>query len=60
MLPDEKFSDGRLCPYCLTATLHRSHRRRLDWVLHVLGFRPVRCSCCSQRFYAPGRATSHF
>jgi hypothetical protein len=47
------FSDGKTCPECHADSLHRSHRRKLDWIFHVIGYWPVRCSNCSERFYAP-------
>ena len=55
------FTDGINCPECHTDSLHRSHRRKLDWIFHVLGYRPVRCSNCHERFYSPRsrRRTSH-
>ena len=59
MFSQEIFSDGKTCPECHTESLHRSHRRRLDWVFHYLGFQPVRCTCCCQRFYVPRPAEDH-
>jgi hypothetical protein len=47
------FSDGKTCPECHTTSLRRSHRRKLDWIFHVIGYWPVRCSNCCERFYAP-------
>jgi hypothetical protein len=47
------FANGRSCPHCNTESLHRSHRRGRDWFFNILGLRPVRCTCCCQRFYAP-------
>ena len=48
-----KFVDGKICPHCQTESLHRSHRRRRDWLFHLLGLRPMRCICCTERFYSP-------
>jgi hypothetical protein len=56
MFSKPKFSDGRFCPHCNTESLHRSHRRGWDWFFHYLALRPVRCTCCCQRFYAPRTA----
>jgi hypothetical protein len=55
---DEFFmlANGKTCPHCNTESLHRSHRRGKDWFFHILALRPVRCSCCCQRFYAPLKA----
>ena len=51
------FSDGKLCPFCNTESVHRSHRRGFkDWFFNLLALRPVRCTCCCQRFYAPRAA----
>ncbi len=47
------FSDGKTCPHCHTDSLHRSHRRGRDWLFHLIGLRPMRCTCCTRRFYAP-------
>jgi hypothetical protein len=47
------FSNGKICPDCHTESLHRSHRRGKDWFFNLLGLRPVRCTCCCQRFYVP-------
>jgi hypothetical protein len=56
-----EFSDGKTCPECHTKSLHRTHRRKLDWLFYIIGYRPMRCSCCRERFYAPRpeRHTSH-
>jgi hypothetical protein len=55
------FTDGKTCPECHTRTLHRSHRRKLDWIFHLFGYWPVRCRNCTERFYAPrpGKHISH-
>jgi hypothetical protein len=53
------FSDGIFCPECNTDSLHRSHRRGRDWFFYLIGFRPVRCSCCCHRFYVPRPARDH-
>ena len=47
------FPEDKLCPECHADSLYRSHRRKLDWIFHFLGYWPVRCSNCSERFYAP-------
>ncbi|MDQ2832246.1 MAG: hypothetical protein M3Y50_00565 [Acidobacteriota bacterium] len=47
------FSNGKTCPLCYSETLHRSHRRGRDWWYNLIGLRPMRCSCCCERFYAP-------
>jgi hypothetical protein len=52
-------SDGKTCPECHTDSLHRSHRRKLDWIFHIIGYRTVRCSNCSERFYAPPPRQAH-
>ncbi|WP_158944910.1 hypothetical protein [Granulicella sp. S190] len=37
--------------------MHRSHHRGVrDWFFNLLALRPVRCTCCCQRFYAPRAA----
>ena len=42
-----------ICPNCNTDSLYLSHRRGSDWfIFHIFRRRPVRCSCCCQRFYA--------
>jgi hypothetical protein len=47
------FSNGKICPDCNTDSLYLSHRRGSDWfIFHIFRRRPVRCSCCCQRFYA--------
>jgi hypothetical protein len=28
------------------------HRKGFDWLMHLLGLRPVRCLTCNKRFYA--------
>ena len=57
MFSKPMFADGRACPYCNTESLHRSHRRGIkDWFFNLLALRPVRCTCCCQRFYAPRSA----
>jgi len=57
MFSKPMFADGRSCPHCNTESLHRSHRRGIkDRFFNLLALRPVRCTCCCQRFYAPRAA----
>jgi hypothetical protein len=28
------------------------HRKGFDWLIYLLGLRPVRCLTCNKRFYA--------
>jgi hypothetical protein len=39
------------CPRCKCKAVVRAHRRGLDWLISVLGFRPARCFTCNRRFY---------
>jgi hypothetical protein len=57
MFSKPMFANGRSCPHCNTESLHRSHRRGIkDRFFNLLALRPVRCTCCCQRFYAPRAA----
>jgi hypothetical protein len=39
------------CPRCKCKAVLRAHRRGLDWLMPILGFRPARCFTCNRRFY---------
>ena len=39
------------CPRCKCHALYRTRRRGLDWLMSLMGFRPVRCMTCDKRFY---------
>ena len=41
-----------LCPRCKCGACYVLHRKGLDWLMHLLGLRPVRCLTCNKRFYA--------
>jgi hypothetical protein len=40
-----------LCPRCNGNALYREHRRGFDWLVSILGLRPVRCFTCHKRIY---------
>lgn len=44
----------RLCPYCSSVEINRSHRRGAieRYFFRAIGMRPYRCSDCDARFYA--------
>jgi transcription elongation factor Elf1 len=39
------------CPRCRCHALYRTRRRGLDWLMSVVGLKPVRCFTCDKRFY---------
>ena len=39
------------CPRCKCHALYRTRRKRVDWLMSILGLRPVRCLTCDKRFY---------
>lgn len=40
------------CPRCKCGACYALHRKGFDWVMYLLGLRPVRCLTCGKRFYA--------
>jgi hypothetical protein len=41
-----------VCPFCRSDNVHRAHRRTLaDRLLHLSGWRVLRCSACYRRFH---------
>jgi hypothetical protein len=45
----------RVCPFCGdSSNARRSHRRGLDVLFGIIGWRPFRCEGCTKRFYAFG------
>ena len=39
------------CPRCHCHALYQTRRRGLDWLISVIGLRPIRCMTCDKRFY---------
>ena len=42
---------ARQCPMCGGFEVHRSKRRRGEWILMALALRPYRCWDCDLRFF---------
>jgi len=41
-----------ICPRCGNYSGLRSHRRKIEYLLSILGILPWRCADCQKRFYA--------
>ncbi len=41
-----------ICPHCQNYDCFRSHRRKWEYAISLLGIMPWRCMACQKRFYA--------